>query len=423
MRWIASPAAADASSSGFASADPPSSPGMERERAMRDWAEYVDLLKPAGNLLTRLSHDDSDAMKAQLWQQLAMNLSQGYFLLFQSTPDHPEFAPFENSVFLAQPNPDAVYYYAPVDGRGTYRITGERGDAPVAGFAVGNRVIGMDPLPGKGLGNYDFDDLEMDAEGRFEVIFSAERPAGHQGNWLRLPEEADFILVRQFSYDWGRERDVRLAIERVDAPAIRPVLSPEQVDAKLTHLLGGYAGNLSQIALGAVARCADQGFVNRFNLVSYQELGNSGDWPQAYWETVFDLAEDEALIIESELPEQRPYWNIQVIDGLWNQLDYVYRQTSLNGLQASIDADGRFRAILAHRDPGVANWLDTGGHLYGMLIGRWYRCSSHPTPEVTKVKLAELDRHLPEGVARIGGGEREEQLRKRRIGSQLRRKW
>ena len=43
-----------------------------------------------------------------------------------------------------------------------------------------------------------------------------------------------------------------------------------------------------------------------------------GDWPQAYFEIVFEIAEDEALVIESELPQSRPYWNVQVIDGLWN---------------------------------------------------------------------------------------------------------
>ena len=390
---------------------------------MRNWADYADLLKPAAELLASTAFPDSDAMKAQLWRQFAMNLSQGYFLLFQSTPDHPEFAPYENSVFLAQPNPDAVYYYAPVDGRGVYRVTGDRGNAPVAGFALGNRIIGMDPLPGKGLGNYDFDDLDIGSDGRFEVVFSTQRPADHVGNWLKLPEEADFILVRQFSYDWGNERDVRLAIERIDTPPIRPALSPEQIDEKLEHLFGGYMRNLSQISIGAVARCADRGFVNRFNLNSFQELGNSKDWPQAYFETVFDIGEDEALIIESELPDERPYWNIQVIDGLWNQVDYVYRQSSLNGMQAKVDADGKFRAVLAHRDPGVANWLDTGGNLYGMLIGRWYRCSGHPTPQATRVKFADLARHLPDGVARVDDAQRHEALRQRRIGAQLRRKW
>jgi len=57
--------------------------------------------------------------------------------------------------------------------------------------------------PGKGLGNYDIDHLDIEADGRFEVIFSTERPEGHEGNWLRLDPEADFILLRQFNYRWG----------------------------------------------------------------------------------------------------------------------------------------------------------------------------------------------------------------------------
>ena len=388
---------------------------------MKEWAQYVDLLKPAAGLLERLG--DDEAARARLWRQFAMNLAQGYFLHFQSTPDHPEFAPFENSVFLAQPNPDAVYYYAPVSGSGTYRVTGERGDAPVAGFAVGNRIIGMDAAPGKGLGNFDFDDLEMDGDGRFEVIFSTERPEHHSGNWLPLHPEADFILVRQFSYDWGRERDVRLAIERLDAPPVRPPETPGETHRKLEHLFGAYVRNLSNICLGAVERAREAGFVNRMRLNSFEELGNSKSWPQAYYECVFELGPDEALILETELPETRPYWNVQVIDPLWNQVEYVYRQSSLNGLQARVDSDGRFRAVLAHRDPGYANWLDTGGNTSGMLIGRWYRCSSQPTPELKRVAFDELDAHLASVSPRCNEAERAGALRARRIGGQLRRRW
>lgn len=390
---------------------------------MNAWSDYVELLKPASELLERTGAPDDPLVRARLWQQFAMNLAQGYFLHFQSTPDHPEFSPFENNVFLAQPNPDGVYYYAPVDGKGVYRVTGERGNAPVAGFALGNRIIGMDERPGKGLGNHDFDDLEMDADGRFDVIFSRERPVGHGGNWIPLPADADFILVRQFSCDWGRERDVRVAIERLDAPPVRPMPRVEDIDARLTHLMGSYVRNLSAIGLGAVARCRDNGFINRFNLSSFQELGNGKDWPQAYFETCFELGDDEALVLETELPETRPYWNIQVVDPLWNQVEYVYRQSSLNGLQARIDGDGRFRAVLSHRDPGIANWLDTGGNRQGMLIGRWYRCSTHPTPVIRRVAFADLHLHLPQTVARIDAEARAEALRQRRIGSQLRRKW
>ena len=394
---------------------------MARGAAPADWSHLAELLNAAGARVQPAG--DGAQAAAELHRQLAMNLAQGYFLLFQSTPDHPEFSPFENSVFLAQPNPDAVYYYAPVDDAGTYRVVGERGDAPVVGFAVGARIIGMDPSPGKGLGNFDVDDLALNEDGSFETIFSRERPPGHDGNWLPLAEGADFILVRQFSYDWGRERDVRLAIERLDAAPIRPRLTASEIDAKLEHLFGGYVANLAGICSGAVEKTRRDGFVNRMRITTFQDLGNSQSWPQAYFETVFELGADEALILESELPEQRPYWNVQVIDPLWNQLEFVYRQTSLNGRQARVDADGRFRAVLAHQDPGFANWLDTAGHASGMLIGRWYRCSSHPTPEVRKVKFADLAREMPAHSPLITADKRAQALRERRIGAQLRRRW
>ena len=54
-------------------------------------------------------------------------------------------------------NPDAVYYLARIDGAGTYRIVGERGNAVVAGFATGNKMFGLHDEWGKGFNNYDVD--------------------------------------------------------------------------------------------------------------------------------------------------------------------------------------------------------------------------------------------------------------------------
>lgn len=113
------------------------------ESLLRSWSEYVDLLKPAGELIAKSWAPESPQVRADLYKQLAMNIAQGYFLYFQSDAAHPDWAPFENSVFMLQPNPDAVYYCAPVSGNGIYRVIGERGDAPVVGFATGKNLIGM----------------------------------------------------------------------------------------------------------------------------------------------------------------------------------------------------------------------------------------------------------------------------------------
>jgi hypothetical protein len=390
---------------------------------MKLWNEYVDLLKPAGDLIAHTWAPQTEKAQAELCRQLAMNISQGYFLLCQSTPEHPDWAPFENSVFLLQPNPDAVYYYASVSGDGTYRIVGERGNAPVVGFATGKVMVGMGEPPGPGFNNYDVDSLKLEGDGSFEVIFSEARPPGYSGNWLYLHPEARFILVRQFSYDWGREIDVRLAIERLDSPALKPALTPTVIDRQLRALFGGFAECYSRTRLGFFEKIRSKGPVNEMRLTTFQELGNGGDWPQAYFECVYDIQPDEALVLETTLPEDRPYWNVQVIDGLWNQVELVYRQSSLNGHQAVIDADGKFRAVLSLEDPGIHNWLDTGGNLFGMLIGRWYRCSSHPTPTLKKILLKDLRQHLPASTPQLHSEARSEQLRRRRIGAQLRRRW
>ncbi|MGO8858247.1 MAG: DUF1214 domain-containing protein [Steroidobacteraceae bacterium] len=390
---------------------------------LMSWSDYVDLLKPAEALVKLAWGPDDDQIRAEVYRQLLMNLAQGYFLYFQADPEHPDWAPFENSVFLAQPNPDAVYYYAPVRGEGVYRIVGERGNAPVVGFATGKVMIGMGDPPGPGFNNYDVDALALEADGSFEVVFSEHRPPGHSGNWLYLHPEARFILLRQFSYDWGRERDVRLAIERLDTVPPKSRASPAAIDKLIRELLGGYAMRLSKLSIGCVNRTRDSGFVNTMRLTSFQDLGNGGDWPQAYFECAFEIEPGEVLILETDLPASCHYWNVQVIDQLWNQVELVQRQSSLNGLQARVDADGKFRAVLSVDDPGIHNWLDCAGHLRGMLIGRWYRASSHPTPSLKKVPFHALRDHLPASTPLITPGERAAALSKRRIGAQLRRRW
>lgn len=393
---------------------------------MQGWDEYVELLKGHESILAQAVAPIDEQLRADLFRQLAMNLSQGYFLLFQADPRFPEFVPFENSGFLLQPNPDAVYYYARVDGTGTYRVTGERGTAVVAGFATGSRIIGTSDEPGKGYGNFDIDQLTIGQDGRFDVLFSAERPGGYEGDWLKLDTEADFILVRQFSYDWGSEQDIRIAIERTDLlhdPARRRErLSPAEVDDRLKQLFA-YAKRLSTVALGAVRRPFNQGYLNEMHLHDFKDLGNGDDWPQAYFETVFQIADDEALVLETPIPEKAHYWNVQVVDALWNQVDVAYRQSSLNGHTAHVGADGWFRCVLSAQDPGYANWLDTGGNGFGMLIGRWYRCSDHPTPLLKRMKAGQVAAYLDNKTARISQEARLATMRYRLVGSQLRRKW
>ncbi|MDP3294405.1 MAG: hypothetical protein Q8M37_06645 [Nevskia sp.] len=93
--------------------------------------------------------------------------------------------------------------------------------------------------------------------------------------------------------------------------------------------------------------------------------------------------------------------------------DYHLRQTSLNGHQAQIDEDGIFRAVISHGDPGIANWLDAGGHEQGLLAIRYYEPDSTPIPTMRRVKLTELRDSLPASTPAISADRHQKTLRDR----------
>src|SRR3546814_17986243 len=92
---------------------------------------------------------------------------------------------------------------------------------------------------------------------------------------------------------------------------------------------------------------------------------------QHYYQGIFRLQPGKALILETELPERVRYWNIQLNDPLWNTIDWLNHQRSLNGGKAIIGTDGKFRDVISAEDPGVPTWLDPGGPLDGSLMLLW----------------------------------------------------
>jgi hypothetical protein len=52
-----------------------------------------------------------------------------------------------------------------------------------------------------------------------------------------------------------------------------------------------------------------------------------------------------------------------------------------------------FRLVVAHEDPGLPNWLDTGGEGEGLIFVRYLLPEEQPLPLSTRVvPLAELRR-------------------------------
>ena len=101
-----------------------------------------------------------------------------------------------------------------------------------------------------------------------------------------------------------------------------------------------------------------------------------------YW----TLGPNEALVIETRIPECLT-WNFQ-LDNYWMEsLDYRYSTIHLNDFTAKPNADGTVTVVVAARDPGFGNWIDTCGHPHGTMLWRWTGATDHPVPQTRVVTI------------------------------------
>ena len=104
----------------------------------------------------------------------------------------------------------------------------------------------------------------------------------------------------------------------------------------------------------------------------------------------FFINHDEALVITGRWPECR-FGNVCLWNRFRQTLDYSEHSVSLNRSQTALEDDGSFRMILAHEDPGLPNWLDTEGNLFGLVFWRFFLVEGEAeTPQASVVKLADL---------------------------------
>jgi len=322
------------------------------------------------------------------------------------------------------PNPDDSYYLTPVDDDGIYKISGFRGTVRLIYFEVGSGMTvpyGTGTLgPSKAV--YDVDSLQQGEDGSIDVILSPQRPAGYEGDWWKLDSGSTYFIVRQRSYDWLSEVDGRFAIERLDLPAAKPRPTAQEMDVNLGSI-AVWAETFARLSLDGpwVKHLRISGLVNNLKAKDYSAASGLGN--QRYVEGLFELADDEALVIETNIPEDCSYWNFQLVDDFWRSIEWVHRQSSLNGFTARLDDDGKFRAVVSVQDPGVPNWLDTFGHNTGQIYGRWTNSASEIAPLVRKIKVADVRQYIPANTPVVTAQERDAAIRLRRKGAQLRRRW
>jgi hypothetical protein len=104
----------------------------------------------------------------------------------------------------------------------------------------------------------------------------------------------------------------------------------------------------------------------------------------------FDLAPDEAIVMEGTLPLSN-FTNVMLWNVHMQTLEYRSRRSSLNSAQIHTGPGGSYRIVISAQDPGVPNWLDTEGHRRGTIFWRFLLPETDPElPRCRVVKTAKV---------------------------------
>ncbi len=359
------------------------------------WKQLLERLRQAGDrvLSDTVPHDPMDM--ASGFRHLLVLLGIGIDELLRRGLDRvPAIKPaaMDAAYKWGMECPDCIYVGSALKGGTTYRLSGTRGSA---------RYVGLQVMAGMGSSaNALIDEFELGPNGEFEIILSAEP---HEGNWLPLDDAATMLVVRHFFYDWENEVPVTMTIEPLSGPTESEeptTVEPQAAIARQVIALGDFVEENLNFFLGFSNPEAPNTFLPPLDGTAMGAAAENrpviGSWK---------LGPDEALIVEVTPPEGL-YWSYSLGNLWWETVDYGNRQSSLNGHQAAVDADGKVRVVVAHQDPGFANWLDTAGHSEGPIILRCVRTETAPVPITKVVSFDRLAEEQPPDTRWVSPSER-----------------
>lgn len=374
------------------------------------WTEFCERLRRAGERVFKDPNPTSGSHRVDAYRFLTQNLGQAFDLALETRDTgYPALHTFSGPTRkLGGDCADFTYQQAWIDGHSTYRLTGTRGTARFFNVTVQGRRT-----PGPGVLHEPFGDtpeanllghqLRTGADGAFELYIGGPERGP---NWLPTTPDSRKLFIRQ-GFDRWDELPAQLRIERVDMAGPKPLPTPADMVEAMRWAGDFVTGLMSDwpefpFQYGGV----DADHPNRFPGAGATDADTKRGRAATnmYWE----LAADEALIVEFDAHDG--LWMFTNMGVFFNSMDYLYRPVSYTPSRTKIDRDGRIRLVMAHRDPGVHNWLDTQGFERGNLTYRHMLEGQPAALDTRVVKYDALRGALPEGTAMVSAEERAAQM-------------
>jgi hypothetical protein len=379
------------------------------------WEEFCDRIKAVGKPLLEtavpLSSRDHADLSVYLMGLVSASLQQA---MAHHDPTVPRWVRNPDSRCKhSGDNPDNVYLRTCIDPRLTYRLGGHKGGCFDILFEVTEGYMQLGTF--RTFETVSLSSLAVAEDGSFEIILS---PDQREGNWIPLDPDARLLNVRQYFQDWSNEApaELRLVAEGGEGVAPRPITAVV-VDDLLDEAATWVEGTATFWS-SWVEKYHEQ---YRPAEIAQPEFYAGGVKDILYANSYFKLRDGEALVIEGTPPTAR-FWQFQLLNNALVSMDFVNHQCSLNGRQIALDADGKFRIIVADRDPGYANWLDACEHQTGLVQYRWIWTRDNPPTTARIVPFDSLAAVLPPGSRRVSPEERRAAIARRQA-HVVRREW
>ncbi|MFC3174960.1 hypothetical protein ACFOD9_11940 [Novosphingobium bradum] len=306
-------------------------------------------------------------------------------------------------------NPDNFSRDIMIDDVSTYEISGRRtGPGPAqATFLVYDSFIGTTAQSTEGaniIASLLGADLMIDGDGDFRITVGPG--AGAPGtNHLQTRPGAKVLKIRNSLEDWAVELPDQLRVRRLAGP---PAGEPRSADVVAERAAALLATQIAYWLTFLTHRAA--GTVNE----TRPPQARAGGWGYLAGGR-FALGPDEALVVTIDTL-RADYIGFQVSDDWMTPPDYIHHTAGLNRSQARPDADGAYTFVIAARDPGVWNWIDTVGLGEGGYSIRW-QGGGDPAPPIGQAvrqtrlaRIAELKDLLPAGTVWTDAAMRQAQI-------------
>jgi hypothetical protein len=301
-------------------------------------------------------------------------------LTVEADPDLPWFFDMCSPTrLIGGPNPDGRYLLAMIRGDRAYRVTGRRGTTAYLGVQV---LAGTGMTPRRMAAYVSDTDVKLDAGGGFALVFSSTEPSQGEldgAHWVRIPEDASSIVVREYIADPDTEQPATLRIDPLTAHPPRP-LSDDEAAEQFTAMAW------TIMKLTTLHRTIKPELLSQPNTLVTAEAADLGDADTTpdnlYMIGTFRLDADESLVLEFEPPDTR-YWNV-TLENIWHEcLEPRRRHSSVTNRGVTPDADGVVRIAIGANDFGHGHWLDTGVRHRGFIVLRWLDNPDPPKVAVT----------------------------------------